>query len=132
MAASVSIAQVIEVLDLAGGDEGRIVKFTSSSTPVETVQGKPIISNTAYSIDLGDIAAGKGFILYIESLVGNTYVKLGATTGDPASTDSHLYIPEGEGYIIPINPNATAMAGIRVINDEATTGQIKYILIGKA
>ena len=129
MAASVSIGQMIEVLDLDGGDEGRIIKFTSASTPAETVQGKPIIADSAVTLDLGDIAAGSGFLLYLEALTGNIYVKLGVTTGTPTATDSHLYIPEGEGYIIPINPNATAMSGIRIVSDNSD-GQIKYMLIG--
>jgi len=127
--AQVDISQTIEILDLAGGDEHRIHKFTSSTTPAETVQGKPVISNSAVTLDLGDVAAGKGFLLYIEALVGNLYVKLGVTEGTPVSTDSHLYIPEGEGYTIPINPNATAMAGVRIISDDSD-GQIKYIIVG--
>ena len=57
MAATVDIVQMIEVLALAGGDEWRNIKFTSSTTPTETVQGKPIIANSAVTLDLGDIAA---------------------------------------------------------------------------
>lgn len=129
MAATVDIVQMIEVLALAGGAEWRNVKFTSSTTPTETVQGKPIIANSAVTLDLGDIAAGSGYLLYLEALVGNVYVLLGATTGIPVSTTAELYIKEGEGYVIPINPNATAMPGIRLISDSAT-GQVKYILVG--
>jgi len=129
MAAEASVTQIIEVTGLSGGDENRAHKFASALTPAETVQGKPIIANSAVTLDLGDVAAGKGFLLYVEALAGNVYVKLGATTGTPTSTDSHLYIPEGEGYIIPINPNATAMPGIRLISD-GSDGQIKYFLIG--
>lgn len=129
MAAIVDISQTIEIRDLAGGDEWRIHKFTSASTPAETIQGKPIIANSAVTLDLGDIAAGSGFLLYIEALVGNLYVLLGATDGTPGAANSELYIPEGEGYVIPINPNATAMPGIRLLSDDAS-GQIKYILVG--
>lgn len=129
MAATVDIVQMIEVLALAGGAEWRNVKFTSGTTPTETVQGKPIIANSAVTLDLGDIAAGSGYLLYLEALVGNVYVLLGATSGTPLSTTAELYIPAGEGYVIPINPNATAMPGVRVISDSAT-GQIKYILVG--
>lgn len=127
--AELNIAQIIEVTALAGGDEGRIIKFTHSVVPTETVQGKPIIANTAVQLDLGDIAAGSGYLLYLEALVGNVYVLLGVTTGTPLSTTAELYIKEGTGYIIPINPNATAMPGIRLISDSAT-GQVKYILVG--
>lgn len=130
MAATVDIAQIIEVIGLAGGDENRIIKFTSSNTPVETVNGKPIIANSTVSLDLGDIAAGSGFCLYLEALVGNLYITLGSTDATPSNVTSHLYIPEGEGYVIPINPNATAMPGIRILSDSAT-GQISYRLIGK-
>ncbi len=127
--AQVDISQTIEVLELAGGDEWRIVKFTSNTTPTETVQGKPIIANSAVTLDLGDIAAGSGYLLYLEALVGNVYVLLGATSGTPTSTTAELYIPEGEGYVIPINPNSTAIPGVRLISDSAT-GQVKYILVG--
>ncbi|HEC66923.1 MAG TPA: hypothetical protein ENI23_16735 [bacterium] len=129
MSAEVSVANTIEITALAGGDESRVIKFTSGTTPAETVQGKPIIGNTAVTLDFGDIAAGSGYLLYLEALVGNVYVKLGVTSGTPVNTDSHLYILEGEGYTIPINPNATAMSGVRLVSDSAT-GQIKYILIG--
>jgi hypothetical protein len=129
MAAEVTILNSIEINSLAGGDESRTTKFVHGTTPAETVQGKPIIANSAVTLDLGDIAAGSGYLLYIEALVGNVYVKLGTTSGTPASTDSHLYILEGEGYTIPINPNATAMTGVRLVSDSAT-GQIKYILVG--
>ena len=129
MAAEVSITQALEITSLTGGDEERIVKFTSGTTPAETVQGKPIIADSAVTLDLGDIAAGSGYLLYLEALVGNVYVLLNDTSGTPTSTTADLYIKEGEGFILPLNPNATAMSGIRLISDSAT-GQIKYILIG--
>jgi len=129
MAAEVTIGQSIEVTALAGGDEWRIVKFTHGTTPTETVQGKPIIANSAVTLDLGDIAAGSGYLLYLEALVGDVYVLLGAVTGTPLSTTAHLYIKEGEGYILPINPNSTAMPGVQLISDSAT-GQVKYLLVG--
>jgi len=129
MAAEVSITQVIEVNSLTGGDEHIVHKFTHTTVPTELVSGRPIIANTAVTLDLGDIAAGAGFLLYVEALVGNVYVLLNATAGTPILTTAELYILEGEGYTIPINPNATAMAGVRLISDSAT-GQIKYMLIG--
>jgi len=129
MAAELTISNWIEITGLAGGEENRITKFTSDTTPAETVQGTPIIADSAVTLDLGNIAAGSGYCLYLEALTGNLYVKLGATTGTPTATDSHLYIQEGEGYPIPINPNATAMPGIRIVSDDSD-GQIKYILVG--
>ena len=129
MAAQVDVTSGIEITALAGGDEGRLLKFVNGTTPAETVQGKPIIADTAVTLDLGDIAAGSGYLLYIEALVGNVYVLLGDTSGTPLSTTAQLYILEGEGYVIPINPDATAMPGIRLISDDAS-GAIKYILVG--
>ncbi len=129
MAAEVSVSNIVEITALAGGDESRSIKFTHGTTPAETVQGKPIIGNSAVTLDLGDIAAGSGFLLYLEALVGNVYVTLGSTSATPSATASHLYILEGEGYTIPINPNSTAMPGVRLLSDSAT-GQIKYILVG--
>ena len=129
MAAETTITSGVEITALAGGDEGRIIKFTSTTTPAETVQGKPVIANSAVTLDLGDIAAGSGYLLYLEALVGNVYVLLGVTEGTPLSTTAHLYIKEGEGFVLPINPNSTAIPGIRLISD-STTGQIKYILVG--
>ena len=129
MAAELTVRQHIEVTGLAGGEEYRIHSFTSGTTPAETVQGKPIIADSAVTLDLGDIAAGKGYALYVEALVGNLYILLGATSGTPLSTTAQLYIPEGEGYVIPINPNSTAVPGVQVISDDSD-GQIKYFLVG--
>lgn len=129
MAAELDISQIIEVTGLGGGDESNIIKFTSDTAPAETVSGKPIIADSAVTLDLGDIAAGSGFCLYLEALVGNLYVTLSSTSATPAANASHLYIPEGEGYVIPINPNATAMPGIRILSDDAS-GRISYKLIG--
>ena len=129
MAATVTVTQAIEVTDLAGGDEFINHRFTTT-TPTETVTGRPVVSNTAVTLDLGDIAAGSGFLLYVEALVGNVYILLGAVAGTPEDTTAELYIKEGEGYTIPINPNSTAIPGIRLISDEETTGKFKYMLIG--
>ena len=131
MSAEVTITQTIEVMGLAGGDEFVNHLFTSGTAPVETVTGRPVVSNAAVTLDLGDIAAGSGYLLYVEALVGNVYILLGATAGIPENTTSELYIPAGEGYIIPINPNSTAIPGVRLISDQATTGKFKYMLIGK-
>ena len=129
MSAGVTVTQTIEVTALAGGDEYINHRFTAT-TPTETVTGRPVVSNTAVTLDLGDIAAGSGFLLYVEALIGNVYILLNATAGTPEDTTAQLYIKEGEGYTIPINPNSTAMEGIRLISDEATTGKFKYMLIG--
>lgn len=128
MAASLSLTQIIE---LTGSNQDRIIcqKATCTSVPVEVLEQSPILGASAASLDLGDIAAGKGFFIYLEAVVGSFYVKLGATTGTPVETDSHLYIQAGEGYSIPINPNATAMPGIRVIGSGATA-VLRYFLVG--
>jgi len=88
-----------------------------------------VVGNTAFNLDLGDIAAGKGYILWLYAITGNFYFKLGATSGTPVATDSHLYLPEGEAYPIPINPNATAMSGVRGVSDSAN-GKLEYVLVG--
>lgn len=178
MAATLDIYQMLEIIGLGGGNESKATKFTKGVTPAEIVSGRPIIGNTAYILDLGDIAIGSGFCLYLESIVGSLYVTLGlstwadatnyvvgnivtysdteyvcivahlseasggtheepdtntidwiASTTNPAANLSHLYISEGEGYIIPINYNATAMPGIRILSNNAN-GQISYKLIG--
>ena len=128
MAAELNLWSLTEISGLYSGDESIAKKFTAT-TPVEVVKGSPVTGTTGTTIDLGDIAAGSGYLLYLEAITGNFYVKLGATSGDPISTDSHLYILEGEGYNIPINPNATAMAGVRFIGDDASS-QLLYLLIG--
>lgn len=133
MAGSIIIAVKIDATGIGGGsDDPAGLSFTASQVPVEIARGKPIVSNTAFTLDLGDVAAGKGFLLYLRALAGNFYFVLGSTDATPSATNSHLYIPEGEGYPVPINPNATAMAGIRGLSDEATTGQLEYILYGSA
>lgn len=129
MAATLDITTVFKIDGLYSGNEVIPNKFTSATTPAEVVKGCPVTGTTATSLDLGDIAAGSGFSLYLEALVGNFYIKLGATTGTPGATDSHLYIKSGEGYIIPINPNATATPGIRFVGDSATA-KLMYCLVG--
>ncbi len=133
MAGSIKIAIKLDATGIGGGsDDPASTSFTASQVPVEIAKGKPIVGSDAFSLDLGDIAAGSGFLLYLKALVGNFYFVLGSTDATPEATNSHLYIPEGEGYPIPINPDATAMAGIRGISDEETTGQLEYILYGSA
>lgn len=129
MAATLVVKQHIEIVGLGGGDESRTYGFTSSTTPTETVSGKPIIGSSAFTLDLGDITIGKSIALYIEAIVGNVYVFIGSTT--PVSTNCHLYILEGQGYTIPINPDATAVPSIKLLGSSATC-QIRYILVGKA
>ena len=128
MSAELNLWSVTEINGLYSGDENIAKKFTAT-TPVEVVKGSPVTGTAATTIDLGDIAAGSGYLLYLEAITGNFYVKLGSTSGDPVLTDSHLYILEGEGYPIPINPNATAISGIRVIGDDASS-QLLYMLVG--
>jgi hypothetical protein len=131
MAATLDIYQMLEVIGLSGGNESKAIKFTKGQTPAEITSGRPIIGDTAYDLDLGDIAAGSGFCLYLEALVGSLYVTLGwvNTDPDPSATTSHLYISQGEGYIIPLNFNSTAMPGIGILSNNAS-GQISYKLIG--
>ena len=129
MAATLEVNTLFVIDGLFSGKEARPNRFTHGTAPAEIVKGCPVTGTTAASLDLGDIAVGSGFCLYMEALVGNFYVKLGATTGTPLSTDSHLYAKTGQGYVIPINPNATAMPGIRFVGDSATA-QLLYCLVG--
>ena len=129
MAAELNISSIFEITGLYTGNEALIQKFTAGSTPAEVVKGSPITGTTGTSIDLGDIAAGSGFSLYLEAIVGNFYIKLGATAGDPVNTDSHIYLLEGQHCVIPINPNATAMPGVRFIGSSATS-KLLYVLVG--
>lgn len=129
MAATLEVNTLFVIDGLFSGKEARPNRFTHGTTPAEIVKGCPVTGTTATSLDLGDIAAGSGFCLYLEPLVGNFYVKLGVTTGTPLSTDSHLYVKTGQGYVIPINPNATAIPGIRFVGDSATA-QLLYCLVG--
>lgn len=128
MAASLTITNII---DLTGSNQDRTIanKTIVGGTITEVLEQSPILGNAATSLDLGDIAVGSGFLIYFEAAVGNFYIKLGVTSGTPISTDSHLYIKQGEAYCIPINPNATAMAGIRVIGDSASA-VLHYFLVG--
>lgn len=131
MAGEITVTIKIDATGIGGGsDDPAELSFTHGTTPVEVTRGKPIVGDSAFTLDLGDVAAGSGFLLYLRALVGNFYFKLGATSETPVATDSHLYIAEGEAYPVPINPNATAMAGIRGVSDQATTGQLEYILYG--
>lgn len=129
MAAELTVNSLFEVSGLYSGKEIKPARFTSATTPAEIFKGTPVTGTTATTLDLGDIAAGSGFSLYLEALTGNFYIKLGATSGTPASTDSHLYLEEGGHTAIPINPDATAMPGIRFVGDDASS-QLLYILVG--
>lgn len=130
MAAILSVTSIIE---LSGSNQDRIIanKTTVGVTPTNAVEQAPILGTASSTLDLGDIAVGKGFFIYMEATGGNFYIKLNATTGDPVLTDSHLYIRSGEGYSVPINPNATAMTGIRVKGDNAAA-VLRYYLVGGA
>ena len=92
MAAEVNILVGLEVTGLGGREDTRFNRFTSGTTPTEIVRGKPVIGNTAATLNLGDIAAGSGYILYLEAIIGNLYVKLGVTTGTPAAADSRGFL----------------------------------------
>ena len=130
MAATAVIATKITVTPTTGSETEVSLSFTSGTAPAEAVKGQPVVSNTAFTLDLGDIAAGSGYILWLRAIAGNFYFILGATSGTPDADNSHLYIPEGEAYPIPINPDASMMTGIRGISDEETTGKLEYVLIG--
>jgi len=126
--ATLNVWSNIEIDGLYSGDEHIPKKFTATA-PVGVAKGSPVLGTTGTTLDFGHIAAGSGYLLWLEALVGNFYVKLGSTEGDPVLTDSHLYILEGQGYSIPINPNSTAMPGVRVIGDSATA-KLLYVLVG--
>lgn len=130
MAATAECAFKLKIVPTTGSETEVSLSFTSGTAPAEVVKGQPVVSNTAFTLNLGDIAAGSGYILWLRAIVGNFYFILGATTGDPDADNSHLYIPEGEAYPIPINPDASMMTGIRGISDEATTGKLGYVLVG--
>ena len=130
MAAELKITSIMEITGLYTGDEALVKKFTAGDAPVEVVKHSPITGTTGTTIDLGAIAAGSAISIYMEAITGNFYIKLNSTAGDPVLTDSHIYLLEGQHCIIPLNPNATAMAGIRYISDSAT-GKLLYLLVGK-
>jgi len=129
MAAELTVRTAFDVTGIYSNDEHIPHAFTSGTTPAEVVKGSPVTGTTATSLDLGDIAAGSGFALYLEAITGNFYVKLGATTGTPVATDSHIYLEEGAHTQIALNPNATAMPGIRFVGDDASS-QLLYVLVG--
>lgn len=130
MAATVSAKCVLEVLGLVR-DRTVSTACTYDDAPAEFVEGCPVVGTTAGSLDLGDIAAGSVTLLYLEAVNGGFLFKLGATTGTPATTDSHISLDEGEWTLLRLNDNAVAMSGVRYIGDEATTGSFYYFAIGK-
>ncbi len=129
MAATAVIATKIIVTPTTGRATEVGLSFTSATAPAEPVFGQPVLADTAFTLDLGDVAAGSGYILWLYAITGNFYFILGATTGTPDEDNSHLYIPEGEGYPIPLNPDASMMTGVRGISDSAT-GKLEYLLVG--
>jgi len=129
MAAELDISVVVDITGLADPETHIVKKFTSSTTPAERAEQVVSCGTTATSLDLGNIAAGSGYLLWLFAVTGNFYIKLGATTGTPSAADSHLYIPEGEGYAIPITPNATSVAGVRFVGDSANS-KLEYLLVG--
>lgn len=122
------ITNIVRVSGL-GNDDPKVHGFTSTSTPAELAGGVSSVGVTAGSLDFGDIAVGSAVMLWFRALTGNFYLKLGVTTGTPILTDAHLYIKEGESYPIPLNPNSTAMSGIRYVSDSAS-GKMEYRLVG--
>jgi hypothetical protein len=131
MAATATIAIKMTVTPTTGNVTEVSRSFTSATAPAEVLWNQAVVGSDAFTLDLGDVAAGAGYLLWLRPIVGNFYFKLnGGASDTPILTDSHLYIKEGEAYVIPINPNATAMARIRGISDTATTGKIEYLLIG--
>jgi len=129
MAAEVSVSTILSLTGL-GSEEQVSNKFTSATTPYEVLKGKPLTGTTASTLDLGDIAVGKGYLLYLKAITDDFYFILGATSGTPAAANAHLLLVEGEHTVLPINPNATMMTGIRFVGD-AATAQLEYLLIGK-
>ncbi len=130
MAATATVAFKVIVTPTTGRTKEFGLSFTSGTAPAETTPMEASVGNTAFDIDFGHIAAGSAYIFCVYAVTGNFYFKFNSASGDPASTDSHIYIPEGEGYPIPINPNSTAFAnGIRGISDSAS-GKLEYMLIG--
>lgn len=130
MAAELSVKTIMKVTGL-GNDLVKVHGWTSATTPTELASGLVSCGTTAGNIDLGDIAAGKGIILWFRATTGNFYLKIGATSGDPVLTDSHLYVLEGESYALPINPNSTAVPGVRYIGSSASS-VFEYSVVGKA
>lgn len=130
MAATAEIAAKLTVTPTTGTATEGTLSFTSATAPAEVSPNRGVVGTTAFDIDFGHIAAGSGYLLWVYAIVGNFYFKFNSASGDPVLTDSHLYVPEGEAYPIPINPNSTAFAnGIRGISDSAT-GEIEYFVVG--
>lgn len=129
MAATAKVATKLTITPTTGNETEVSLSFTAGTPPAEILKNQAVVADSAFTLDLGNIAAGSGYILWLYAITGNFYFKLGATSGDPANTDSHLYIAEGEAYPVPINPNATAMPGIRGISD-SSSGKLEYLLVG--
>jgi len=129
MAATLNITSIFEVDGLYTGNEVLITKYTTENTPNEITKQSPVTGTTATLLEMGSIAAGSAFSLYLEALIGNFYIKLNSTAGTPLSTDSQIYLLEGQHTVIPINPDATAMAGVMYVGDEAGA-QLLYVLVG--
>ena len=129
MAATLNITSIFETDGLYTGNEVLIHKYTAGDAPNEIIKQSPVTGTTGTLLDMGSIAVGSAFSLYLEALVGNFYIKLGSAAGDPVLTDAQIYLLEGQQTVIPINPNATAMPGIMYIGDEAGA-QLLYVLVG--
>lgn len=129
MAAELNISSVLEITGLYTGNESLISKYTAGTAPNEITKQSPVTGTTATLLDLGSIAVGAAFSLYLEALVGNFYIKLGSASGTPLLTDSQIYLLLGQHTVIPINPNAVAMPGIMYVGDSATA-KLLYLLVG--
>lgn len=129
MAAELNISGIFEITGLYTGNEALISKYTTGNAPNEITKQSPVTGTTATLLDLGSIAAGSAFSLYLEALVGNFYIKLGSASGTPVATDAQIYLLEGQHAIVPINPNSTAMPGIMYVGDEAGA-KLLYLLVG--
>jgi len=128
--ATTEVAFKVTVTPTTGRTKNFALSFTSGTAPAECSPQEASVGNTSFSIDFGHIAAGSAYLFCVYAVTGNFYFKFNSASGDPVLTDSHLYVPEGEGYPIPINPNSTAFAdGIRGISDSAS-GKLEYILVG--
>ena len=135
MAATIELATQMTYTPAVGDVVVSALSFTAAA-PTESVKSQFAADTTTYAtgftLDLGNIAVGSGYILWLHPIVGDFYFILGTTTGTPSATNSHLHIKEGEAYAIPINPNATMMLGVRGIaaGTNASTARLEYHLIG--
>ncbi len=101
---------------------------TSATTPEEKIKLYSVLGASAETLKLGDIAAGDGFLLYMKAVSGNFYIDLGSTSSTPSSSTSTIYIVEGNSALVPINPDSSAMPGIRV-KGSVSGASLEYAIV---